>query len=55
MLFAQYFLLNPVAIDQIMSDFLLLGMAFVRPFVTFAVFSYQREIYALNLYVLPLV
>jgi hypothetical protein len=55
-----YFLLNPVVFDQIKSGFLLRGMVFGRHFVTFAIFSYERGIYAqqwcfwwVNLCVLP--
>jgi hypothetical protein len=39
MLFAQYFLLNPVVFDQIRSVFFAMGMVFGRHFVTFAIFS----------------
>jgi hypothetical protein len=45
-LFAQYFLLNPVVFDKIKSFFWLQGIVFGRHFVTFAIFSYQRGIYA---------
>jgi hypothetical protein len=41
MLFAQYFVLNPVVFDQI-AIFLQQEMVLGRHFVTFAIFSYQR-------------
>jgi hypothetical protein len=48
-LFAQYFLLNPVVFGQIKSAFLLWGMVFGSHFVSFAIFSYKRGIYAQKL------